>query len=109
MMLPYSFAASDVPIPDEFAEFYGVQGGTNGFFTWWNDPAVEAMVLDFTGTTDEDERAAKWPAIQAAMLEAQPAINVLNLPLVNGHLNEVCGFTTNPIGQSTFTTTWIAG
>ena len=43
------------------------------------------------------------------MLEAQPAINVLNLPLVNGHLNEVCGFTTNPIGQSTFTTTWIAG
>ena len=109
IMLPYSFAASDVPIPDEFAEFYGVQGGTNGFFTWWNDPEIEAMVLDFTGTIDDEQRAAKWPAIQEAMLDAQPAINVLNLPLVNGHLNSVCGFTTNPIGQSTFTTTWIAG
>ncbi|MBA8828939.1 ABC transporter substrate-binding protein [Alpinimonas psychrophila] len=109
IMLPYSFAASDVPVPDEFAEFYAVQGGTNGFFTWWNDPEIEALVLDFTGTVGDEERAAKWPAIQAAMLEAQPAINVLNLPLVNGHLNNVCGFSTNPIGQSTFTTTWIAG
>lgn len=109
MMLPYSFAASDVPIPDEFAEFYAVEGSTNGFFTWWNDPAIQDMVLQFTGTVDDKERAALWPPIQEAMLEAQPAINVLNLPLVNGHQTQVCGFTTNPIGQSTFTNTWIAG
>lgn len=109
LMLPYSFAASDVPIPDEFAAFYGVAGGTNGFFTWWNDPKIEQMILEFTAITDEKERAALWPPIQAAMLEAQPAINVLNLPLVGGRLGEVCGFTTNPIGQSVFTTTWISG
>jgi len=109
IMLPYSFAASDVPIPDEFAEFYAVEGSTNGFFTWWNDPSIQDMVLEFTGTVDDAERAALWPPIQEAMLEAQPAINVLNLPLVNGHLSGVCGFTTNPIGQSTFTSTWISG
>lgn len=109
IMLPYSFAASDVPIPDEFAEFYAVKGSTNGFFTWWNDPKIESMVLAFTGTVDDEKRAALWPPIQEAMLEAQPAINVLNLPLVNGHLAGVCGFTTNPIGQSTFTETWISG
>ncbi|KRA24825.1 hypothetical protein ASD65_10615 [Microbacterium sp. Root61] len=109
LMLPYSFAASDVPIPDEFAEFYGVAGGTNGFFTWWNDPEIEDMILEFTGTIDEDERAALWPPIQEAMLDAQPAINVLNLPLVAGRSGDVCGFTTNPIGQSTFTSTWISG
>ncbi|RZI92043.1 MAG: hypothetical protein EOO67_09430, partial [Microbacterium sp.] len=108
IMLPYSFAASDVPIPDEFAEFYAVKGGTNGFFTWWNDPAIEAQVLEFTGSVDDSERAELWPAIQEAMLEAQPAINVLNLPLVTGHLSGVCGFATNPIGQSTFTGTWVA-
>lgn len=109
LMLPYSFAASDVPIPDEFAEFYGVAGGTNGFFTWWNDPAIEEMILEFTGTIGEEERAALWPGIQEAMLTAQPAINVLNLPLVAGLSDGVCGFTTNPIGQSTFTATWIDG
>ncbi|MBN9173366.1 MAG: ABC transporter substrate-binding protein [Microbacterium sp.] len=109
IMLPYAFAASDVPIPDEFAEFYAVKGSTNGFFTWWNDPALQADVLKFTGTTADAKRAELWPPIQKAMLEAQPAINVLNLPLVNGHSTKVCGFTTNPIGQSTFTTTWIAG
>lgn len=108
IMLPYSFAASDVPIPDEFAEFYAVPGSTNGFFTWWKDPAIAAKVLEFTGTVDDQKRADLWPAIQQAMLDAQPAINVLNLPLVNGHKTDVCGFTTNPIGQSTFTTTWIA-
>lgn len=109
IMLPYSFAASDVPIPDEFAEFYAVPGGTNGFFTWWTDPAIEEMVLEFTGTIDEEERAALWPPIQEAMLEAQPAINVLNLPLVSAHRDGVCGFTTNPISQSTFTNTWVTG
>jgi peptide/nickel transport system substrate-binding protein len=108
IMLPYSFAASDVPIPDEFAEFYAVTGGTNGFFTWWNDPEIERMVLDFTGLVDDAERAAKWPSVQEAMLEAQPAINVLNLPRVTAQSPSICGFTSNPIGQSTFTTTWIA-
>ncbi len=108
IMLPYSFAASDVPIPDEFAAFYAIPGSTNGFFTWWKDPAIEAKVREFSGTIDEQKRAALWPDIQKAMLDAQPAINVLNLPLVNGHKGDVCGFTTNPIGQSTFTTTWIS-
>lgn len=109
IMLPYTFAASDVPIPDEFAQFYAVAGGTNGFFTWWNDPAIEELVLEFTGSTDEEERAALWPTIQEAMLEAQPAINVLNLPLISAHRDGVCGFTINPISQSTFTNTYIAG
>lgn len=108
LMLPYSFAASDVPVPDEFAEFYGVAGSTNGFFTWWNDPKIESAILDYTGTTSDEERAKKWPVIQEAMLEQQPAINVLNLPMVSGHAQAVCGFSTNPIGQSTFTNTWIA-
>lgn len=109
LMLPYSFAASDVPIPDEFANFYAVQGGTNGFFTWWNDPEIEAQVLEFIGSVDEAERAEMWPTIQKAILEAQPAINVLNLPLLSGIRTGVCGFANNPIGQSTFATAWIAG
>lgn len=109
LMLPYSFAASDVPIPDEFASFYAVEGGTNGFFTWWNDPEIEAQTLEFIGSVDEAERAELWPAIQEAILEAQPAINVLNLPLLAGIGSGVCGFANNPIGQSTFTSAWLAG
>ena len=86
-----------------------VKGGTNGFFTWWNDPEIEAQTLEFIGSVDEAERAELWPAIQEAILEAQPAINVLNLPLLAGIGSGVCGFMNNPIGQSTFTSAWIAG
>lgn len=106
--LPYATAASDLIVPDEFGTFYAIPGGTNGFFTWWADPSIEAMMTEFIHTTDDALRAEQWPKIQAAMLEQQPAINVLNLPLVQGRQATVCGAELNPIGYNMLLNTWIA-
>ncbi|RNL62527.1 ABC transporter substrate-binding protein [Nocardioides marmoriginsengisoli] len=109
LILPYAFAASDVPIPDEFGAFYAIPGGTNGFFTWWADPAIEALTKTFVHTTDEASRAEQWPKIQAALLEQQPAINVLDLPLLEARQQNVCDFKANATGNSSLGLTWIAG
>lgn len=108
IMLPYALAASDVPIPDEFATFYGIPGTTNGFYTWWSDPAIEAMVKQFIHTADDATRAQQWPKIQAAMAQQLPALNVLDLPLVKARATNVCDDVTNPIGYDTLMTAWIA-
>lgn len=108
IMLPYALAASDVPIPDEFATFYGMPGSTNGFFTWWSDPTIESMVKEFIHTADDATRAQQWPKIQAAMAEQLPALNVLDLPLVKARAANVCDDVTNPIGYDTLLTAWIA-
>lgn len=109
MMLPYALAASDVPIPDEFATFYGTTNSTNGFYSWFKDADIEKQVNEFTGTADDAKRAELWPKLQAAMTAKLPALNVLDLPLVKGRAANVCGDTATPIGYDTFRTTWIAG
>lgn len=108
IMLPYALAASDVPIPDEFATFYAIPGSTNGFYTWWADPTIESMVNQFTHTADDAKRAAEWPKIQAAMAEQLPALNVLDLPLVKARAANVCDDVTSPIGYDTLINAWIA-
>ena len=49
-----------------------------------------------------------WGLI-ASLFIANAMLLVLNLPLVSAHRDGVCGFTINPISQSTFTNTWIEG
>lgn len=104
--LPYATAASDVVVPDEFGGFYATPG-TNGFFTWWTDSDIEGMMTEFMQTTDNALRAEQWPKIQAAMLAQQPAINVLNLPLLQGREDNVCNAELNAIGYNLFLNTWI--
>lgn len=108
IMLPYSLAASDVPVPDEFAGFYGVPGSTNGFYSWWSDPAIASMITKFVQTADDASRAQQWPKIQAAMAEQLPALNVLDLPLIKARANNVCDDVTSPIGYDTLQTAWVA-
>lgn len=106
--LPYATAASDLIVPDEFGTFYAVPGSTNGFFTWWEDSDIAKMMTEFVHTTDDASRAEQWPKIQAALLEQQPAINVLDLPLLQGRQNNVCDAQLNPIGYNTLLNTWVA-
>lgn len=108
VMIPYPNATADVPVPDEMAGFFGVPGSTNGFYTWWSDPTIAAMITKFTQTADDASRAAQWPKIQAAMAEQLPALNVLDLPLIKARSTNVCDDVTSPIGYDTLMTAWIA-
>ncbi len=107
MILPYALAVSDVVIPDEFAGFYAVPGSTNGFYSWWSDPSIAAMVTTFEKASDA-ERAVQWPKIQAAMLAQQPVINVLDLPYLVAQSTKVCSNNLSPIGYESLAQTWIA-
>lgn len=108
LMIPYPNATADVPVPDEMAGLYGVPGPTDGFHSSWSDPSIAAMITKFSQTPDDASRAEQWPKIQAAMKDALPALNVLDLPLIKARANTVCDDVTSPIGYDTLLTAWVA-
>ena len=108
LTFPYAEFTSDVTVPDEYAAFVTTYaGGGFSFYSWWNDPTIAKMVTTFTHTASETARATMWPKIQKAMYEQTPFINVLDLPFVNAHKNNVCGTYLNPLGADSLQYTWI--
>jgi peptide/nickel transport system substrate-binding protein len=100
--------SSDIPVPDEYAGLYADPGsGTDGFFSGWSDPAITKKVLKFQRTLDEDARAKQWSQLQRELLEQSPSINIMNLPLINGHGVDVCGTAINSVGADRLEFTWL--
>lgn len=113
LILPYALAVANTPVPDQFAGYFGGAGGPeaslNNFFTWAKiEPSLTADIEKFMSTSDDATRAKAWPKIQAALNEAMPAINVLDLPYLIGASDKVCDNTLTPIGYSSFLYTWLA-
>ena len=106
MIMPYALAVSDVVIPDEFASLYALPG-THGFYSWWSDKSIASMVnqLDHGPVS---QRATLWPKIQAALQAQQPALNVLDLPFLEGLQTNVCANYLTPIGYESLIDTWVA-
>ncbi len=107
MIMPYALAVSDVVIPDEFGSLYALPSATHGFYSWWSDPSIASMVnqLDHGPVS---QRATLWPTIQAAMQAQQPALNVLDLPFLEGLQSSVCANYLTPIGYESLTDTWLS-
>ena len=60
MTFPFASFTSDVTVPDEYSDFLADWGnGLQGFFSNWRDQKIQDMVLDFTKTLDEGERAPR--------------------------------------------------
>ncbi|MFI5034968.1 MAG: ABC transporter substrate-binding protein [Acidimicrobiales bacterium] len=109
LTFPYAEFTSDVTVPDEYATFVTTYGGGGySFFSWWNDPTIAKMVTTFTHTPSEASRATQWPKIQAAMMAQTPFINIMDLPFLNAHGNNVCGTYLDPLGADSLQYTWIA-
>lgn len=97
---PYAQFTSDLPVPDEYAQFVAEpRSGLNGFFSFWEDPAITQLVRRFVSTPSESERAQQWPVIQKDMLEQTPWINVMDLPFINAHGASVCGTDIDALGS----------
>src|ERR1035437_4081252 len=105
-----SIISSDIPLPDEYAAFEAdpTSSGLNGFFTGWKNLKIWAMVQKFTSTTSDASRALQWPKIQEAFMQQQPAINVLDYPIVTAHAKDICGANLNILGVDQLQETWIA-
>lgn len=97
---------SDVAVPDEFASFFTSPDG-DGFNTNWANSEIAAAVADFTVNPDEASRAEEWPKIQQALMDQQPAINILDVPLLNAFSQNVCGADVNALGVDQLQNTWI--
>jgi len=109
LTFPYAEFTSDVTVPDEYAAFVTTYGGGGySFYSWWNDPTIAKMVTTFTHTPSEASRAIQWPKIQAAMQDQTPFINIMDLPFLNAHQNNVCGTYLDPLGADSLQYTWIA-
>ena len=109
LTFPYAEFTSDVTVPDEYGTFVTTYGGGGySFFSWWNNPTIAKMVTTFTHTPSETSRAVQWPKIQAAMMAQTPFINIMDLPFLNAHGNNVCGTYLNPLGADSLQYTWIA-
>jgi peptide/nickel transport system substrate-binding protein len=109
LAFPYAQFTSDLPVPDEYAQFVAEpRGGQNGFYSFWEDAEITKMVREFVSNPSESERAQQWPEIQKAMLEQTPWINVMNLPFINAHGKSVCGTDIDALGSDHLENTWIA-
>lgn len=109
MVFPYAQFTSDLPVPDEYAQFIAEpKAGLNGFFSFWKDPSITAMVRKFVATTDDASRAQQWPKIQQAINEQTPWVNIMNLPFINAHANNVCGTDIDALGSDHLEDTWLA-
>jgi peptide/nickel transport system substrate-binding protein len=109
MTFPFASFTSDVVVPDEYSDFLAnPANGLKGFFTDWKDPAIQKMVQQFAVTTDENARAAAWPKIQQALMDATPVINVMDLPFVNAHSTTTCGTAIDALGSDHLEDTWFA-
>ena len=107
IIFPYTVATGDIPVPDEFAGLMSIYDGDYGFYTWWKDPTITAMVIQYLHASDS-ARAQEWPRIQAALQQQTPEFNLLDLPLVTAHLSNVCGVYNNPLGADSLQYTWLA-
>lgn len=109
LTFPYAEFTSDVTVPDEYAAFVTTYGGGGySFFSWWNDPTIANMVIKFNHTASDASRAQQWPKIQAAMMAQTPFLNLMDLPFLNAHGNNVCGTYLDPLGADSLQYTWIA-
>jgi peptide/nickel transport system substrate-binding protein len=109
MTFPYAEFTSDVTVPEEYATFVTTYGGGNySFFSYWNDPTIAKMVTTFDHTASLTSQKSQWRKIQAAMQNQTPFINVMDLPFLNAHRDNVCGTLVNPLGADSLQYTWLA-
>lgn len=109
LTIPYAQFTSDLVAPDEYAGFLAdPDSGLTGFYSNWSDPAITKLVQRFKVTPDEAERAKQWPVIQKALLQTSPVINVMNLPSITAHRENVCGTAINGLGADQLENTWFA-
>lgn len=108
MVFPYVGTSSDIPVPDEYASLYAFPEVLEAFKSNWSNKEIEGLVEKFITNTNEATRKAEWKVIQEKFNEEMPSLNVMDIPLVNGHQSTVCGTDANGLGVDQLQETWLA-
>ena len=91
---------NDIFDPDEVATFGADgNGGSHAFNSYWNDPAVTALVDQARSETDQDTRADLYAQVQKAIADQVPFVPLTYAPFRYASGKWVTGFDVSPLGN----------
>jgi peptide/nickel transport system substrate-binding protein len=103
-------AINDISDPDEMASFQvdAVKGGSESFWTGYNNPAAIKLVRQAESQFNSQKRAALYRKIQAIVAQDAPFIPLSYPPYIWGSSTKVHGFAVNPGGAYRLEDVWLS-
>ncbi len=104
------YAINDISDPDEMASFElnYKDGGSESYWSSFNNPAVTALVNQAEGEFNPVKRAALYAKIQAMVAEDAPFVPLDYPPYIFATSKSVNGFAANPGGAYRLENVWLA-
>jgi peptide/nickel transport system substrate-binding protein len=103
-------AINDISDPDEMASFQvdAVNGGSDSFWTAYDNPAAIKLVREAQKQFVSQKRAALYKKIQATVAQDAPFIPLSYPPYIWGSSKKVNGFAVNPGGAYRLEDVWLS-
>jgi peptide/nickel transport system substrate-binding protein len=103
------YAINDISDPDEMASFElnYKDGGSESYWSSFNDPAITALVNEAEGEFNTTKRAALYAQIQSLVAEAAPFVPIDYPPYIYAKSKSVQGFNVNPGGAYRLENVWL--
>ena len=103
------YAINDISDPDEMASFEVdvKNGGSESYWSNYDNPAAITLVHKAEGEYDETKRAALYAQIQEIVAEDAPFVALDYPPYIYAVSNQVNGFAVNPGGAYRLEDVWL--
>lgn len=103
-------AINDISDPDEMASFQcdAENGGSDSFWTGYNNPEVVKLVRDAAAEMDTTKRAEMYAQIQAMVAEDAPYVPLIYPPAIYANSTKVNDFAVNPAGAYQLESVWLS-
>jgi peptide/nickel transport system substrate-binding protein len=103
-------AINDISDPDEMASFQcdPENGGSDSFWTGYNNPEVVKLTRDAAAEMDDTKRAQMYSQIQAMVAQDAPFVALTYPPSIYSWGTNVNGFAVNPGGAYMLESVWLA-
>jgi peptide/nickel transport system substrate-binding protein len=102
-------AINDISDPDEMASFQcdPENGGSESFWTGYNNPEVVKLVRDAAAEMDSTKRGEMYSQIQAMVAQDAPFVALTYPPSIYVTTAKVNGFAVNPAGAYPLGSVWL--
>jgi peptide/nickel transport system substrate-binding protein len=99
----------DIPDPDEDTEwFLSPVGGGNSYFSYYDNPTMNALVASSPKEFDATKRAQIFKQIQALAVQDLPQIYLYYSPYAYAYSSKVNGFFATPLGNQHMEDVWLS-
>ena len=83
-------------------------GGSESFWTGYNNPEVVKLVRDAAAEMDSTKRGEMYAEIQAMVAQDAPYVALTYPPSIYANTRKVNGFAVNPAGSYMLESVWLA-